>query len=197
VAADTRDRIVFGAATLMRRQGYTGTGIKQIATEAQAPFGSLYHFFPGGKEELGAEVIRRGGYFFQVLVMSVFDEAPDLVTGVRDCFEGAAETLQATDYQDACPIATIALEVASTNERLRTASADVFAGWIDAAVERYEAAGIDPGAARELACSMIMSLEGAFLLSRAMRTTEPLEVAGRAAVIQAETALGLESRQLG
>jgi AcrR family transcriptional regulator len=197
LAADTRDRIVFGAATLMRRQGYTGTGIKQIASEAQAPFGSLYHFFPGGKEELGAEVVRRGGYFFQVLVMSVFDDAPDLITGVRDCFEGAAETLRATDYQDACPIATIALEVASTNERLRTASADVFASWIDAAVERYEAAGIEPGPARELACSMIMSLEGAFLLSRAMRTTEPLEIAGRSAVVQAETALGLESRPLG
>ena len=189
MAADTRDRIVFGAATLMRRQGYTGTGIKQIASEAQAPFGSLYHFFPGGKEELGAEVVRRGGYFFQVLVMSVFDDAPDLVTGVRDCFEGAAETLRATDYQDACPIATIALEVASTNERLRTASADVFTSWIDAAVERYEAAGIESAPARELACSMIMALEGAFLLSRAMRTTEPLEIAGRAAVVQAETAL--------
>lgn len=189
MAADTRERIVFGAATLMRRQGYTGTGIKQIATEANAPFGSLYHHFPGGKEELAAEVVRRGGYFFGVLVGSVFDAAPDLLTGVRNCFDGAAETLRATDYQDACPIATISLEVASTNERLRQASADVFEGWLDAAAERYAAAGIEPDVARDLAYSMVMSLEGAFLLARSLRTTEPLEIAGRAAVTQAEQAL--------
>jgi AcrR family transcriptional regulator len=193
MAADTRDRIVFGAATLMRRQGYTGTGIKQIATEARAPFGSIYHFFPGGKDQLAAEVIRRGGYFFQVLVESVFDAAPDLVTGVRDCFEGAAETVRATHYQDACPIATIALEVASTNEPLREATAEVFETWIAAAADRFRSAGIPAKDARELGAAMIMSLEGAFLLSRATRSTKPLEIAGRAAVAQAELALAAVS----
>ena len=46
---------------LFQRQGFTGTGIKQILTEADAPFSSLYHFFPGGKDELGAESIRLVG----------------------------------------------------------------------------------------------------------------------------------------
>ena len=54
----TRERIVESSAELFRRQGYTATGVKQIVTAAQAPFGSLYHFFPGGKEQLGAEAIR-------------------------------------------------------------------------------------------------------------------------------------------
>ena len=52
--AATRDRIVDASAELFRRQGYNATGVKQIVTEAQAPFGSLYHFFPGGKEQLAA-----------------------------------------------------------------------------------------------------------------------------------------------
>ena len=43
----TRERIVTSSAELFRRQGYTGTGMKQIVAEARAPFGSLYHFFPG------------------------------------------------------------------------------------------------------------------------------------------------------
>src|ERR1700704_2934259 len=57
----TRDRIVDASAELFRRQGYAATGVKQIVTEAQAPFGSLYHFFPGGKQGLGAEAIRTSG----------------------------------------------------------------------------------------------------------------------------------------
>ena len=56
MASITKDRIIDSSAELFRRQGYTGTGVKQIVAAASAPFGSIYHFFPGGKEELGAEV---------------------------------------------------------------------------------------------------------------------------------------------
>src|SRR2546421_10890134 len=108
--APTRERIVNASAELFRRQGYNGTGVKQIVAEAQAPFGSLYHFFPGGKEQLGAEVIRWSGGMYGLLLPGVFDPAPDLVTAVEDFFTGAAEHLRETGYADACPIATVALE---------------------------------------------------------------------------------------
>src|SRR5258708_2136352 len=103
--ASTRDRIVEGSAELFRRQGYNGTGVKQIITDAGAPFASLYHFFPGGKEQLGEEVIRWSGDLYRLLVEAVWDAAADPVSGVRDVFLGAAETLRQTDYEDACPIA--------------------------------------------------------------------------------------------
>ena len=61
MASETRERILRASGELFRRQGYMGTGVKQIVAEAGAPFGSIYHFFPGGKEELGAETIRRSG----------------------------------------------------------------------------------------------------------------------------------------
>jgi AcrR family transcriptional regulator len=189
VATDTRDRILSATGALFQRQGFAGTGIKQILTVADAPFSSLYHFFPGGKDELGAESIRLEGGMYQALVEAVFDAAPDLLTGVRDCFSAAAETLRTTDYADACPIATVALEVASTNEGLRLATADVFASWITAASTRFAAAGITDTEARKLAIAMIALLEGAFVLSRALRSTEPLEAAGLTAVAATRAAL--------
>ncbi len=70
----TRERIIYASAELFRRQGYPGTGLKQVVAEAQAPFGSLYHHFPGGKQQLAEEVIRAGGAFFQALVTGVYDE---------------------------------------------------------------------------------------------------------------------------
>ena len=130
------------------------------------------------------------------LVMSVFDAAPDIVTGVRDCFEGAAAVLVATDYADACPIETVALEVASSNEPLRIATAEVFESWIVAASARFAAAGLSAAAARELAIAFINLLEGAFVLARAARTTEALDAAGRSAVVLVESALAA-TRSLG
>src|SRR5580658_10314784 len=136
MAATTRERIIEAGAVLFRRQGYAGTGLKAIAAEAKAPFGSIYHFFPGGKDELTAEVIRAAGRVYGLLVPLFFDAEPDVAVATRNAFRGAAETLRASDYADACPIATVALDVASTNETLRLATAEVFALWIDSLAER-------------------------------------------------------------
>jgi AcrR family transcriptional regulator len=185
----TRQRIVDASAELFRRQGYSATGVKQIVTEAKAPFGSLYHFFPGGKQELGAEAIRQSGALYELLIPAVLDPAPDLATGIRNFFAGAAQHLVDTDYQDACPIATVALEIASTSESLRVACADVFECWIAAGAARHEAAGLSPVQARQLTIGMLAALEGAFELARALRATEPLEIAGELAAKAVESAL--------
>jgi AcrR family transcriptional regulator len=185
---NTRERIVQTSADLLARQGYNATGIKQIVTTAQAPFGSLYHFFPGGKEQLGAEAVRRSGAMYELLIEAVFDPAPDPVTGVRLFFAGAGAHLEETDYADACPIATVALEVSSISEQMRLACADVFESWTAAGARRLEAAGISPERSRELIIAMLAALEGAFVLARAARSTEPLLIAGEtmAAAVLAE-----------
>src|SRR5438874_8489351 len=174
----TRDRIVETSAELFRAQGYNATGVKQIVTAAQAPFGSLYHFFPGGKEQLGAEAILVSGALYEQLIPAVLEPAPDPVTGVRDFFAGAAEHLRETDYADACPIATVALEVSSVSEPMRLGCARVFESWTEAGARRFRDAGLGPEQARELTTGMLAALEGAFVLARALRDTKPLEVAG-------------------
>ncbi len=189
MSTNTKERIVDAGATLFRRQGYAATGVKQIVTEAEAPFSSLYHFFPDGKDELATEIIRSSGHMFQQLVEYVFDSSPDVLSGVESCFAGAAETLRQTGYADACPIATVALEVASTNEPLREATAEVFESWIKSATDRFLAAGIPEKTARELAIGLIGALEGAFLLSRATRSTEPMDIAGATSVAAVRAAL--------
>ncbi|MEY2565836.1 MAG: hypothetical protein QOE35_365 [Actinomycetota bacterium] len=187
--AETRDRILDASAELFRRQGYTGTGVKQIAADAAAPFGSIYHFFPGGKEELGAAVIRWSGAMYLQLFVTIASEAPDVVSAVGNFFSGAVEHLVETDYADACPIATVALEVASTSETMREATADVFTSWLDGAAAYFAHAGIESARARELAFEMLSLLEGAFIFTRALRTTEPLHIAGAAAVAAVQAAL--------
>ena len=178
MAAGTKDRIMETTAQLFQRYGYTGTGLKQIVAEANAPFGSIYHHFPNGKAQLGEEVIRRSGQMYKELFEAIFDASPDVASATGNFFLGAAETLRQTGYADACPIETVALEVASTNEPLRKATADVFESWSAAGTERLSAAGIPEPEARRLTIVFLAALEGAFVLCRAARTTEALEVTG-------------------
>lgn len=190
----TRERIITTSAALFRRHGYTGTGMKQIVADARAPFGSVYHFFPGGKEDLGSATIRWSGSMYGLLLPAIFDPAPDVVTAVRTFFRLAGEDLRASGWADACPIATVALEVSSESEPLREACADVFEGWIEAGAERFADAGASPDDARALAIGMIAALEGAFVLARAQRSTEPLNVAGELVAARVAAALADDGR---
>ncbi|MFE2922800.1 TetR/AcrR family transcriptional regulator [Streptomyces goshikiensis] len=187
--SDTRARIQGAAAVLFRRHGYSATGLKRIAAEAEAPFGSIYHFFPGGKQQLAEDMIRTSGTAYGRMVLALLDSVSDPVESLRHAFDAAADDLAAADYADACPIGTVALEVASSDEVLRVATAEVFEEWVGAAARWFGRWVTEPKTARSLAYSMVMMLEGAFMLSRAARDPEPLRVAGRSMAELLRTAL--------
>jgi AcrR family transcriptional regulator len=196
VPNSTRDRLIGATADLFRRQGYTGTGVKQIVEAAGAPFASMYHFFPDGKEALGAETIRWSGAMYGQLIDLFYAAGADPVAATRNFFDGAADTVRDTDYADACPIATVALEVASTNEPLRRATADVFESWLAAIDVCLVREGLTKTQARKLSVALFSLLEGAFILARATRDHTHVRTAGRAAADLVRTALEKRSAQV-
>jgi len=188
--------LISTSAALFGRQGYVGTGVKQIVETAGAPFGSMYHFFPNGKEELGAETIRWSGAMYGQLIDLFYEPADDPVMATRRFFEGAAETLRESDFVDACPIATVALEVASTSEPLRQATADVFESWLSDLAGHFREVGLTTSQARNLSVSVFCLLEGAFMLARATRDDSHVRTAGRTASEAVRAALAHRTAQL-
>jgi hypothetical protein len=79
-----------------------------------------------------------------------------------------------------CPVASVAAEVADTVEELRDTTASVFSGWVDGGSAYFAARGLDASQARDVTLALIGALEGAFILARTLRDTEPLLAAGRA-----------------
>lgn len=175
---------------LFGRHGYTATGLKAIVTESGAPVGSLYHFFPSGKEGLGVEAMLQSGRHFAELIETVFDaEDDDVASKTWRFFRDAAAVVEVSGYADACPIATVAAEVASSSEPMRKACATAFRSWLTILEARYTDAGIEPAEAHRLAVSAFCAIEGAFLLARTLRSVEPILVAG--AQVQAAVAAAL------
>jgi TetR/AcrR family transcriptional regulator, lmrAB and yxaGH operons repressor len=150
-SSDTRARLLNNTAQLFGRYGFTGTGLKAILAASEAPFGSLYHFFPGGKEELGAEAVRQSGRTYLALVEAFYPPGGDVVAGTQQFFEVAAQVMEITEYLDSCQIATVALEVSNTSEPMREACAEAFDSWLVLLQTRFEEAGIETTRACELA----------------------------------------------
>lgn len=192
--ATTADRIIVATNELFRRYGYNGTSLSQISKASSATIGSIYHFFPGGKEALAVAVVEATGAVYRQLFESIAADAADPASSFSDVFLGAAAVLEETDFIDPCPIGTVAREAANTSEPLRVAADRAFGSWIRSARDHLCEAGVPDDEAERLAVMFVATLEGCFVLSRTKRNTEPLATAGRYVALLAEQAITAAER---
>ncbi len=171
----TRDHIVTAAARLFETQGYAATGINQILRASGAPKGSLYYYFPGGKDELAVEAVQHVGLRVNAAIRAALDGAEDPGQAICAYTRGLAEALRDSSYERAGSIAAVALETAGSNPRLQGACSAVYRQWQDAFRERLSHGGYAAGSAERLAGFVVSSIEGALLLCRLRRSTAPIE----------------------
>lgn len=160
-----REAIVRAAAVLFRRQGYAATGTAQILAMSGAPRGSLYHYFPEGKEQIAqAAVEHAGGLVTATLARLVEQQPPG--AALREYGRLLAGWLGSSDLQDGCPIATTLLELAPTSDRVSAAGRLAFDAWISVLEQALVASGAQVDQARRLATLAVAAIEGALVLAR-------------------------------
>lgn len=163
---------------LLRRDGYAATGWRTVVEEAGAPWGSAYHHFPGGKEQLASEAVALGSAHVESALDKALSEAETVPDGVRRWFAMAARNLERSEFVDGCPVATVALETAPRSERLSQACAEGVRSWKSRLGDEISRGGVAPERARQLATLIVSNLEGALLLARVERSAEPMDLAG-------------------
>ena len=168
-----RDEIIATTCELLEVQGYHATGLNRILQESGAPKGSLYHYFPEGKEELAAEAIARSGAGIAGHIERALLESDDPAEAVTGFIRALAGHVAASGYRQGGPITAVALEAASTSERLRLACRDQYRGWqaLFAAKLRPR---YGPARADRLAALIIAAIEGGIILARSERSPQPL-----------------------
>ncbi|WP_329083760.1 MULTISPECIES: TetR/AcrR family transcriptional regulator [unclassified Streptosporangium] len=175
----TRDRIVIAASRLLQRQGYVGTGIKQIAKEAQATLGSVYHFFPDGKEAVAVAAIKHGDQEFAAVLREALDSRQDPGAAVEACARQLATSLRESGWTDGCPITAAALETLGTDSEIQQVCAAALRSWEGLVYDKLLRSGFRAEDARDLATTIISTLEGAEVTAQVRRSEEPLRAAGR------------------
>ena len=178
-ATSSKQRLIDAAVELFSRQGYSGTGVNEIARVGNAPMGSFYHHFPAGKEALAAHAIDAGGAQYGRLIAQCLAGPGALGTRLAAIATRTADHLQRTNYAQGCAVATTALETVTTSPLLQARAAAAFAQWQGLVRDAALAEGLVAESADDVATLSIALLEGAEMLARVQRERAPLEAAAR------------------
>ncbi|MGC4079544.1 MAG: TetR/AcrR family transcriptional regulator [Rubrivivax sp.] len=166
------------AVRLFQRGGYHSTSWRTLVEAAGTPWGSAHHHFPGGKEQLGVAAIDMAAEIVALRLQKNFAQYSAAHEGARAYFKAWAASLEASNFQDGCPIATIALETAPASEALTDACRRAFNRWRALLAEQFVQVGVKRKRAGELATILLSTFEGALLVARVSKTTAPLLMAG-------------------
>lgn len=172
---DAPQRVVAAAADMLARVGLNATSIREVTKAADAPLGSTYHHFPGGKQELLARATTLAGDKVDALLETLLRDGAQ--EGMRQFLAIWRERLLRSQLRAGCPVLAAAVEEPSDGSEsiARAAAAAAFAGWEVRLAEALEREGHAPGQAPQLATLVIAGIEGAVALSRAARDIAPFD----------------------
>ncbi len=176
-----RERMVFSAAQLIRRDGVASTGMREVAVEAGAPRGSLQHYFPGGKTQLVDEAVGWAGGYAADRVARFLASLPEptpsglFAAMVRQW----TDEYEAAGFAGGCPVAAATVDCMESVPSTRKAASAAFATWTGAVARALTGMGVPEERTGALATLMISSLEGAILLARAEQDVRALTTVAR------------------
>jgi TetR/AcrR family transcriptional repressor of lmrAB and yxaGH operons len=170
---DTKMKVIETTQNLMQTQGYNATGLNQIIKVSGTPKGSLYHHFPGGKEQLASEAIEASAREMGAKIHRIFDQAKTLDEALDAFVDNGIKELVESDFQCGCPIATVALEAAPGP--VQQACQLAFRAAEKLLEGQLLIEGFPLDKAESLAIFLFSSFEGALVVSKARRDVTPLK----------------------
>jgi TetR/AcrR family transcriptional regulator, lmrAB and yxaGH operons repressor len=170
----TREQIIETTCGLLEAQGYHGTGLNQILRESGAPKGSLYYYFPEGKDELAAEAIERSAQILDERIRNHLAQHEQAAEAFRSLVELIAYHVEASGFRSGGPLMTVAMETATTNERLNLACREAYGRIQQAFEDKLKACGYPDESAAQLATFINASIEGGVIMSRTRHSGDPL-----------------------
>ncbi len=178
-AASSRDVLINNAEQLVHRQGFAATSVNDILAVSGVTKGALYHHFPG-KDELELAVLERAGKRF-LEWMDVVLAGPTPRCKLECFFAAALNHHRKERFAGGCLFGNTALEMSDVNRRYADYVDDVFCKW-SSKIEAVVRAGQksrevrDDISARDLAETIVASMEGGIMLSRLRKNEKPLRI---------------------
>ncbi|WP_040783991.1 TetR/AcrR family transcriptional regulator [Nocardia pneumoniae] len=168
-----RERMVAGAADMIRRRGLNATSVRELAKHAQAPLGSTYHYFPGGKSELAAEAVR----FAETFAVSKLADglAAGPVAALRSFADMWRKVLIDSDFQAGCPVLAVAIEDPVDDDRPQRAAAAAFENWTALLARSLRDHGATDVDAEQTGTLIVAALEGTVAMCRVERSTRAID----------------------
>ena len=179
--SDAKQKLIDTTALLLQQQGYAATGLDQILQTSQAPKGSLYYYFPEGKEQLAADALQQVGQQYSQMMAQALQEH-GLIGGFQAILNHFEHLLVSSNYTQGCPIATVATTLQPEQTALQEACHQVFESWQEGIAAALKTHGLP----EHLAHLLLSSLEGALMLCRVHKSLDPLRTTAGALMTMLE-----------
>ena len=173
-----REQIIQAASDLMENQGYHATGMNEIVLKSGAPKGSIYYYFPEGKDAIAGEAVEIAGEALADRIRENLTQTADLAGSIQSFLEGIAHYVEVSGFTAGGPLAIVASETATTNENLNQVCRGAYKEMITAFEEKFLTSGCSAERATSLAWMVTSTIEGAIILSRTFHNGDPLRRAG-------------------
>ena len=170
----TRDQIIQATCDLLENQGYHATGLNEIVKESGAPKGSIYYYFPGGKEDIAAESVLFAGRAVAERIRTQLAEKDDPAEAVQTLLETIAHYVEVSGFRSGGPWTIVASETATSSEKLNLICREAYGLMLQAFEEKFLSAGFSLERAANLAWVVTSSSEGGIILSRTYHSGDPL-----------------------
>jgi AcrR family transcriptional regulator len=172
----SRDRMIEAAIDLLRESGLSGAGINEVVRHSRAPKGSVYHFFPDGKEQLATEALAVHAQRVQAFMLRSLEKRGSASTRVKALFDAFAKRVEEAEFRRSCPAGAVCLDLDPSLDHLRPVLAQMFSEWISL-IARHVDLG-DARRSRSFAGLVLTAIEGAYIRCRAEQSSRPFREAG-------------------
>lgn len=151
-------------AEVFRAHGYEGATIALLGQASGLGKGSLYHFFPGGKEQMAAEVLAEIEHWFEVHIFTPLLKDEDPARAITTMI-GAVESYFHSGRR-VCLVGVVALGAA--RDAFAVPVRSYFKRWGDALAATLRRCGLAAPAARRKAENALLVIQGALVVARAL-----------------------------
>jgi TetR/AcrR family transcriptional repressor of lmrAB and yxaGH operons len=172
---------------LFQQRSYHGVGLSEILTEADAPKGSLYHHFPGGKAQLAIAAVESIAADYEAAFARWRTRGRSAAEIVRTLARAQAQWLTSTEWQQAGLFAVLTLGAVPEAPELHSALARIHARRQQLLEQALCEDGVDD--TRGLAVLALAALDGGMIQAAAARDTSLLRLAAERAArcLEAQT----------
>lgn len=171
---DSREKIVAAASKLFQIKGFNATGMNEILKESDAPKGSLYYYFPNGKEELALAAIELASKIIQSKIKTGLSKYSDPVLAIQEVIKNVVAALNKEGKLQNVSISLIALETYLSSGLLREACKKSFTVLENIYAEKLIESGFPKETASELGMVIQIMIEGAITVSVTKKDITPL-----------------------
>ena len=170
----TRNRMIEAAADAFERHGYSGAGLADILEASEAPKGSLYFHFPGGKEALAMAAVEAASTRLALDLEAELRTAKTAESGLGRVVRLLGQRLEVSEFQKGCPITSIVVSSSGAPPEVHAAVADAMTALEARLATFLESHGKRGNEAARIATVVLAAIEGALLLARVRRSLDPL-----------------------